>query len=195
MALPAHLGNGPVRFSDLPDIQWHPGARVPAARIPPSCRGLVLSRDSLTRRLKRRCRTSFGVQVLSERFARPSPRERRLLGLHPRELCWIREVLLIGDGRPWVLARTLMPVTTLRGRFRRLRHLGRKPLGEVLFREHGWQRGPLEVGCFHSTGYGTAGFARRSAFRNDRGIVLITEVFFPVLWEHQAISERTHRAA
>lgn len=195
MALPANQDDRLVTVSELPHIQWHTGTRVPAAQVPPPYRELVLSRDSLTRRLKRRCRHHFGVRILSERFATPTPQERACLNLRPRERCWIREVLLMGDNEPWILARTLIPLSTLQGRFRRLRHLGRKPLGEILFREPGWQRGPLDVGYDSRADDRNPGFARRSTFRNGTNTVLITEFFFAELWHHHPLSEQAHEAA
>lgn len=185
----------PVIFSTYPEFHWHSDPRAPAARVPPAYRDLLLSRDSLTRRLKRRCRSEFQVRVLSESFAVPSRQERRRLGLRPREVCWIREVLLMGDGESWVLARTLMPIRTLQGRFRRLRHLGRKPLGEVLFREPGWRRGPLEVGRGCAPDASVCGYARRSAFTNGDCSVLITEFFFPELWHREPDFHHSHQAA
>lgn len=185
----------PVNFSPYPEFHWHNDPRAPAAWVPPAYRDLLLSRDSLTRRLKRRCRSDFQVRVLSECFAVPSRLERRRLGLRAREVCWIREVLLMGDGEPWVLARTLMPNRTLKGRFRRLRHLGRKPLGEVLFRESGWRRGPLEIGHGYLPGADRRGYARRSAFAYGDCSVLITEFFFPRLWHTEPEFQHSHQAA
>jgi chorismate--pyruvate lyase len=42
--------------------------------------------------------------------------EARALGLRLGAWAWIREVQLLGDGQPWVFARTLIPADTLRGR-------------------------------------------------------------------------------
>ncbi len=71
--------------------------------------------------------------------------EARVLGIPLREKVWIREVHLIGCGGPWVFARSLIPVSTLRGRQRRLRNLGNTPLGAVLFQDKSMRRGPIET--------------------------------------------------
>ena len=71
--------------------------------------------------------------------------EARALGLRLGAWAWIREVQLLGDGQPWVFARTLIPADTLRGRGRRLTRLGTRPLGEVLFTDPGVRRGPVNA--------------------------------------------------
>lgn len=57
----------------------------------------------------------------------------------------VREVELLGDGTPWVFARTLVPVSSLRGSARRLATLGNKPLGAVLFSDPSMRRGQIQI--------------------------------------------------
>lgn len=136
---------------------------------------------SLTRALQLRCR-HFHVEVLAEGFRVPDPEERRTLGLVDRQLAWVREVRLCGDGEPWVLARTVIPATTLQGRGRRLRHLGRKPLGAYLFSRPEWQRGQFQAGLCRTAGEpAQAAVARRSRFSCDGHHLLVGEYFLPAL--------------
>lgn len=134
---------------------------------------------SLTRALQLRCQHSFRVEILSEGFSRPSREEAQTLGLLPRHNAWIREVCLLGDGSPWVLARTVIPMATLAGRGRRLRHLGRQPLGAYLFSNTQWQRGAFETGLCQRETPNQPRAARRSRFFSGDRTLLVGEYFLP----------------
>ncbi len=134
---------------------------------------------SLTRHLQLRCRHSFHVEVANEGFALPSREEALTLAIADRQLAWVREVRLCGDGNPWVLARTIIPLATLTGKGRRLRHLGRTPLGAWLFSNNAWSRGPLQAGLCTATGQGQPLCARRSIFSSDDHRLLVGEYFLP----------------
>ncbi len=140
---------------------------------------------SLTRALQLRCQAGLKVQVLREGFAQPTLEERQSLSLPIRQAAWIREVCLIGDDTPWVLARTIIPLATLSGRGRRLRHLGRQPLGAYLFSQSEWQRGEFETGlCAQETP--TQPIAgRRSRFYCGDQALLVGEYFLPNLIDPQ----------
>ena len=134
---------------------------------------------SLTRALQLRCQHSFRVEILSEGFTRPTREEARTLGLSPRQHAWVREVCLLGDNRPWVLARTIIPLATLTGRGRRLRHLGKQPLGAYLFSNTEWQRGFFETGLCQRDTSDQPEAARRSQFFSGRKTLLVGEYFLP----------------
>jgi chorismate--pyruvate lyase len=70
--------------------------------------------------------------------------EAGLLGLVPRQLALVRQVVLFCRGDAWVFARSILPAATLTGRQRCLDRLGERPLGAVLFTEPGACRGPVE---------------------------------------------------
>lgn len=136
---------------------------------------------SLTRALQLRCRSSFHVEISAEGFGTPTLEEARTLAIPPRQLAWVREVRLCGDGEPWVLARTVIPRATLTGRGRRLRHLGRTPLGAYLFSQSQWRRGPFEVGICRRQHPRQPEIARRSTFSGEQGALLVGEYFLPAL--------------
>lgn len=184
----------PSRASDLrcrpgpghiPPTCWLPSttaARLRDQRIRHHHSYWLTLPGSLTRALQLRCRRSFHVDVLAEGFRVPTPEERHTLGLVDRQLAWVREVQLCGDGEPWVMARTVIPATTLQGRGRRLRHLGRKPLGAYLFSRPEWQRGEFQAGlCRAERGPGQAAIARRSRFSCGPHHLLVGEYFLPAL--------------
>lgn len=168
----------------LPRTHWHPSWQAAALhqRQPLQALAFWLQLEgSLTRALTLRCRQRFDVDVVREAFTRPSLEESRRLGLPERQLAWIREVRLCGDGQPWVLARTVMPAATLRGSGRRLRHLGRRPLGSYLFATRQWQRSGFETGLCHASGQHQPRVARRSCFHGPQGAILVSEYFLPGL--------------
>ena len=138
---------------------------------------------SLTRALQLRCRSCFRVDILREGFARPTLEEARTLDIPPRQNAWIREVSLNGDNTPWVLARTIIPLATMAGPGRRLRNLGRRPLGAYLFSQPEWQRGPFETGLCQRTSGAQPLAARRSRFFSGNRSLLVGEYFLPTLFD------------
>ncbi len=136
-------------------------------------------KGSLTRALQLRCQRDFRVEILSEGFTRPNREEAQTLNLTPRHYAWVREVCLWGDDTPWVLARTIIPMSTLTGRGRRLRHLGRQPLGAYLFSNSEWQRGFFETGLCQRETTDQPRAARRSQFFSGDRSLLVGEYFLP----------------
>ena len=154
----------------------------------------LLDRGSLTQRLRRACAGRFRVCVLRQGWTRPDRDEARILDLRLDAWAWTREVRLLGDERPWVFARTLIPARTLRGRGRRLTQLGTRPLGHVLFTDPDVRRGPVEIARIMAGQrlhrWAFAGLAeppdaiwgRRSVFHIDeRCPLLVCEFFLPDL--------------
>jgi len=109
------------------------------------------------------------------------------LGMAYHEVGLVREVHLLCRQRPWVFARTVIPVQTMTGSVRRLARLGSRPLGGLLFADPSVRRGALEIARIapgHSL-YGTATggtngapiWGRRSVFHLDNKPLLVSEVF------------------
>ncbi|WP_372965219.1 chorismate lyase [Marinobacter sp.] len=141
---------------------------------------------SFTKALQKKCRFSFHVEVIQEGFSEPSSEEARRLSIPPRQLAWIREVRLCGDGQPWVLARTIIPLSCLEGRGRRLLNLGNKPLGAYLFSNQEWTRGPLETGLCQPHDSTQPLLARRSLFHRRGSSLMVCEYLLPTLYQSDA---------
>jgi chorismate--pyruvate lyase len=118
----------------------------------------------------------------------PSLSERHILGLADRQQALVREVLLRGAGQPWVFARSVIPLTTLSGRLRKLRQLDNQPLGALLFNDPTMTREAVEVACVNadnnqlpcrSLGDESPVWGRRSVFRLDKKPLLVAEFFLP----------------
>lgn len=149
---------------------------------------------SLTWRIVARCE-HFEVELVSQRLRHPNEDEYRALGRPAHKLAFVREVLLHADGRPVVMAHSIVSPRDLRGAWRSVKGLGTRPLAEVLFADRRVRRAPFEfarVDPAHPlgerarqlTGLGLGALrARRSLFRLQGRPLLVTEVFLPALAE------------
>lgn len=170
--------------------RWDPVRRV-HWQLPPGLRAWLMDDESLTGKLVALSGGDFRVQVLSQGMARPQWSECRALGMAPRRLALVREVLLYGNDQPWVFARSVIPLCTLTGRLRCLRRLDNRPLGAFLFAQPGLSRGPIAVSCIdHQHRYlpervqgRRPAWGRRSVFRVDGKPLLVSEVFLEAFIE------------
>lgn len=131
---------------------------------------------SMTSKLKRYCQ-HFAVELLSlqqQDKTKLKPDERQLLG---DENCLVREVLLHGDGVPWVYARTLIPAASLIDDGAALASLGTAPLGEVVFASKKHGRDALVAALVEVQNQGL--FARRSRLWLNDHPMLVAEIFLP----------------
>jgi len=179
--------------SDNRATRWKPHRCFLRSSIPAGLSDWLLDRASLTRRLQQLCPGKppggFRVQVLSQVRDRPRLDEVQVLGMRYGEMAIVRQVLLLCDGNPWVYARTVIPVTSLRGKLQRLTGLGTRPLGGVLFADPGMRRGgvelaeilPGQVVYAAATGHmrqrPAAIWGRRSVFRIAGKPLLVSEIF------------------
>lgn len=102
-------------------------------QLPAELQSWLYETGSLTKRLRGIYGHSFGVKVLFHRWKPAFIDECRLLDLPPARYQLIREVMLHNNNQPLVLARTILPDTTIKIAHRNLSHLGNRPLGEVIF--------------------------------------------------------------
>ncbi len=161
--------------------RWRHYRRVPCSRVPRHWRAWVLSRGSLTRLLKQASSGHFRVEVLHQGWGRPTRSEAATLALPPHQRALIREVILHGQGEPWVCARSVIPATTLTGRQRQLKRLGERPLGELLFRDPSLKRSPIQIVRLQQQAGGTPVWGRRSLFYVGGKPLLVSEIFLPAL--------------
>ena len=174
---------------------WHHCDRLRRHALSAAWRHWLVDDSSLTRRLQCACPGQFRVEVLSQRMERPMLSEARALQRPPREIALVRQVRLLCNETPWVFARTVIPLPSLRGGLHRLALLGSKPLGAVLFADPRMQRQPLEIAritprhrLYRMAGPTTNGdkaslWGRRSVFRLRGNPLLVSEFFLPSLLE------------
>jgi chorismate lyase len=190
-----------VAFSRQPlrrEPLWAPARQWRRTAAPPGIWDWLLDTSSLTRRLQQVCGGRFHVKVLSQDWGYPLASERRVLKMKRRgERAVIREVRLMCGERPWVYARTVMPVSSLCGAQRRLGYLGNRSLGAALFADPHVRRGAVEVTRFgpETRLFGRAVttqpppqvlWGRRSVFQAQGKPLLVSEIFLPALFHDQA---------
>jgi chorismate--pyruvate lyase len=110
-----------------------------------------------------------------------------VLGMKRPVLALIREVVLYGEGQPWVFARSVLPITSLCGKLRHLRKQNTRPLGAFLFSQPDLQRSSIVVAQISDDHayvparltQGQNLWGRRSVFYLDAKPLLVSEVFLP----------------
>lgn len=139
------------------------------------------------------CCSSLQVEVVQETFENGLLEEREALKLPPEETPYVRQVLLKGDGVPWVYARTCVPRKTYDAYKEIWRTLGTRLLGEAWLHTGSTVRMPLTFASIvpESALFQAAKaveplvdpcFARRSVFLLEgRDPMLVTELFLPTL--------------
>ena len=180
----------PQRFYDLnaTEPDWRSLLSKADSRVPTIWQDWLADSGSLTERLMDASDGNLLVNVLKQSLEVPRFSERQLLGLGDRRTAMVREVVLYGNAQPWVFARSILPLTTLTGRLRKLRQLSDQPLGELLFKDPNMRREPVQFARFDSSskllprtasGSDQSSWGRRSIFRLDNKPLLVAEVFLP----------------
>ena len=181
-----HLQQPPGLTSPAAEPAWRPQQRFSAGQLSSAVRGWLLDDGSLTQRLTAQGRGPFRVVRLKQGWEVPLPSERTLLELPQRQVAIIREVILQQGERRVVFARSVIPISSLRGRLAHLRRLQNKPLGEILFGANGMRRSPFELARIHSgSSYlpdqlrhqQSTAWGRRSRFEVYGHNVMVSEVF------------------
>ena len=147
----------------------------------------LFDQGSLTRRLTALSDCAFSVLPLHEGWQTLRQDECTALDLPEGSRGWVREVYLRGHQQPWVFARSVAAHSALEQGGLNLEDLGTRSLGELLFCDHAFERGPLQV-CHYPRDWLPVAdradhlWARRSRFVRGTLSVLVAEVFLPPLW-------------
>ncbi|PTQ91046.1 chorismate--pyruvate lyase family protein [Agitococcus lubricus] len=156
---------------------WLSQSRYWQAQLASPAKEWLLSRGSLTAYLMTLSKGQFRVRVMAQGWHKPRLDERLSLGLPAQQWVWVREVALEGEGQIWVEARSIIPLRTLRGKGGRLRYLGSRSLGSLLFK--GGKRGAMLIAKTERT---QPRWLRRSCFYYDGRALLVQEAFLPALF-------------
>jgi chorismate--pyruvate lyase len=175
------------------DPSWYPADRLHRARVPAGIRAWLLAGGSLTAHVRASCPRCFNLRILRQRVAAPRRDEAALLGIAPGRRALVREIALCCGERPLVVARTIIPLASLRGRQQRLAGLGRRPLGALLFADRSARRDPYQIarltlrqaGIARPPAVAAPVWGRRAVFRLGGAPLLVSEFFLPVLYETQ----------
>lgn len=120
-----------VLFNQEPS--WRENRQGTRHKLPETVQSWVYESGSLTRRLRSFYGNAVAVNVLLQQWATPFLSERLLLRQAEHRHCLTREVLLHAGGKPLILARTIIPLGTIKVARSNLSQLGTRPLGEVIF--------------------------------------------------------------
>ncbi len=171
------------------DPDWkpnHPGIRH---TLPVNVSSWVFEADSLTKRLRSFYGKRFSVLILFHRRKQAYLSECRQLHLPHQQYNLVREVLLHADGKPLILARTILPEKTIKIAKRNLSHLGTRPLGEVIFSYPNLERLQLEIAAVKQETWSPqlrqqvniehTVWGRRTAYAIQKQPLLVSEFFMP----------------
>jgi len=171
-------------------LRWCSQQRCLSTELKAEIKSWLFDSGSLTTRLMNHCDEPFSVKVLSVVRTTPTPDEVQALKLRSRSQAIIRQVLLCCGDRPVVYARTIIPVSSLRGSLRAIVLLRNKSLGAVLFADKNMRREPMEITslksshkCYSWTRYKGQEliWGRRSVFKLRNEKLLVSEFFLPGL--------------
>ena len=135
--------------------------------------------------LHRASKGRLHVKKIGQWIGKPSLSENHFLGKPQREQALIREVILQCNDEPWVFARSIVPISSLKGPLRQLRLLGNQPLGALIFKEPSMRRSAFEISLIPGDSTyihpnwrqpGEA-WGRRSKFHMHGHPLLVSEVY------------------
>jgi chorismate lyase len=167
---------------------WQPLARIAKCQRPSlAMQDWLTDSGSLTARLIAQSSGQFKVQLVRQIIGLPCLNECHALGMKRPALALIREVILCGNGEPWVFARSILPLASLTGRLRHLRKQGTRPLGAFLFSQPQLTRSAIAVARISRDHAYVPGdlvgdqllWGRRSVFYLQQKPLLVSEVFLP----------------
>lgn len=175
---------------ELPEPIWHPIITLPES-IPFESRAWLTEEISLTQCL--RLLGDFQVKVVGEYWRKGFPSEYALLHTDPDELLWHRDVILMVNKKPYIIARTCVPVATF-AHIVSLKNLGNNSLGDLIFSTLNGSRERLEYTSLlpendlcqiakNEVPIDSSLWARRSVLNVNENHLLVNEIFLPIMSE------------
>ena len=156
--------------------------------LPLELQSWLYESQSLTQRLRNQWK-NITVHVLFEKQQTPFLTERRILNLPEKRYVLVREVVLLSNKTPLILARTVIPAATLKIAQGNLTRLGSRPLGEILFSAPSLKRELLGIAliepCLWSKEFSQTErlWGRRTQYSISEKPMLVSEFFLPSLFE------------
>ena len=162
-------------------------------KLPLAVQSWTYESGSLTQRLRDRYGNAVQVKVLLQRWCTPFLSERRLMCLPEQRYHLVREVLLHAHGTPLILARTIIPETTIKAVNNKLAHLGNRPLGEIIFSYPKLERISMDISlvkpqtwtdkALNEANIQQALWGRRTVYGIAHHQMLVNEFFLPAILE------------
>jgi len=171
---------------------WQSEAFYVLRHCPSGLSDWLLTKESMTRRLRKESNERLTVQILKQHWGLPSIQEALFLGIPHRHSVLIREVFLCGGGRPWMFARSIFPHSLFTGEERWLqKKLDENPIGPILYRHKAMKKSPPQFAKLNPTHeeyeilkkYMTMEeeilWARRACFYLNNKPLLVSEILLP----------------
>ena len=156
----------------ISQVHWHYLQALPL-HIPLIIKPWLIASGSLTKQLTLLSKKNFSVQVINEGYRTIAWHEAKLLGCPQHQVAWVREVYLYGSSeQPWVKARSVIPLITLKGQGQQLKALHNRSLGSLLFQRH-------QPKCTRQIAYLNHGWIRRSLYVWHDKPLIVQESFLP----------------
>lgn len=166
-------------------VRWHTSRQLfhqHLAGLPADMKPWLLASGSLTRQLTQLAGGQFRVEPLRQSFERIYLHESQLMGTAIDQQAWVREVYLYGaDAEPWVKARSIVPVQSLKGQGLRLRYLKNRSLGSLLFARSAPH-------CIRQIALLPEGWTRRSLYLWHQRPLIVQETFLPA-FQHYLLNK------
>ncbi len=158
-------------------------------KLPENVQSWAYESGSLTQRLRNFYGDTVAVKVLFQCWRTPFLSERRLLKLPEHQYSLTREVLLHANGKPLILARTIIPAGTIKAAKNNLSHLGNRPLGEIIFSYPKLERIAMDITLIAPSTWTQSALAeadinqpiwgRRTVYAIAHKQMLVSEFFLP----------------
>lgn len=160
-------------------LHWLPAS---SPLLSPPLLDWLLEEDSMTRRFEQHCQ-KVTVELIRESFIHADEMAEEVEFLPADERFWLREIVLCGDGEPWLIGRTVVPESTLNGPELMLQNLGTRPLGRYLFASSTLSRDFIDPGQVEDL------WGRRSRLRLSGKPLMLTELFLPASPLYRALDQ------
>lgn len=173
---------------------WHEHRRGSQHYLPEAVQSWAYEAGSLTQRLRDYYGNTIAVTIVFHQWHTPFLSERRQLQLPLYRYGLIREVMLHQNGKPLLLARTIIPEETIKVAHRNLSHLGTRPLGEVIFSYPDLERISMDLALIEPVTWAEQAqkianinqpiWGRRTVYAIQKRPMLVSEFFLPEVLEH-----------
>ena len=174
--------------------EWHEHRRGSQHHLPEAVQSWTYEAGSLTQRLRDYYGNAIAVSILFHQWRKPFLSERNQLHLPQSRYGLTREVILHTNGKPLLLARTIIPEETIKVAHRNLAHLGTRPLGEVIFSYPDLERITMDLVLIRPTTWTPPAqekanitqpiWGRRTVYAIQKRPMLVSEFFLPEILGH-----------
>ncbi len=168
---------------------WRENRQGMRQKLPDNVQSWTYESESLTQRLRNYYSDPIVVKILLQRWQHPFLSERRLLRQPEHRFSLTREVLLYAGDKQFILARTIIPASTVKAAQNNLSRLGNRPLGEIIFSYPKLERIAMDVTLVGLSDWTRAAISeakidqpiwgRRTVYAIAQHQMLVSEFFLP----------------